>query len=87
MKSLLIKAIKWMFLGGEFLQFVILALAAIAAIFLLPHLLAAIGKFIIWVAIICVLLFLIPILIKSLKKVNERNPSKQDDVVIDATPV
>ena len=64
------------------MQFVILVLAAIAAIFLLPHLLAAIGKI-----IICILLFLIPILIKSLKKVNERNPSKQDDVVIDATPV
>lgn len=69
------------------MQFVILILAAIAVIFLLPHLLAAIGKIIIWVAIICVLLFLIPILIKSLKKVNGRNPSKQDDVVIDATPV
>lgn len=69
------------------MQFVILILAVIAAIFLLPHLLAAIGKIIIWVAIICVLLFLIPILIKSLKKVNGRNPSKQDDVVIDATPV
>lgn len=69
------------------MQFVILILAAIVAIFLLPHLLAAIGKIIIWVAIICVLLFLIPILIKSLKKVNGRNQSKQDDVVIDATPV
>lgn len=69
------------------MQFVILALVAIAAIFLLPHLLAAIGKIIIWVAIICVLLFLIPILIKSLKKVNENNPTKQDDVVVDATPV
>lgn len=69
------------------MQFVILALLAVAAIFLLPHLLAAIGKIVIWVAIICVLLFLIPILIKSLKKVNEKNPPKQDDVVIDATPV
>lgn len=69
------------------MQFVILALVAIAAIFLLPHLLAAIGKIIIWVAIICVLLFLIPILIKSLKKVNKNNPVKQDDIVVDATPV
>mgnify|MGYP006931955168 CR=1 len=69
------------------MQFVILALLAVAAIFLLPHLLAAIGKIVIWVAIICVLLFLIPILIKSLKKVNENNPTKQDDVVIDVPPV
>lgn len=69
------------------MQFVILVLVAIAAIFLLPYLLAAIGKIIIWVAIICVLLFLIPILIKSLKKVNENNPVKQDDIVVDATPV
>lgn len=65
------------------MQFVILALLAVAAIFLLPHLLAAIGKIVIWVAIICVLLFLIPILIKSLKKVNEKNSPKQDDVAIE----
>lgn len=69
------------------MQFVILILVAIAAIFLLPHLLAVIGKIILWVAIICVLLFLIPILIKSLKKVNKNNPVKQDDIVVDATPV
>ncbi len=69
------------------MQFVILILVAIAAIFLLPHLLAAIGKIILWVSIICVLLFLIPILIKSLKKVNKNNPVKQDDIVVDATPV
>lgn len=69
------------------MQFVILILVAIAAIFLLPHLLATIGKIILWVAIICVLLFLIPILIKSLKKVNKNNPVKQDDIVVDATPV
>lgn len=69
------------------MQFVILALVVIAAIFLLPHLLAAIGKIIIWVAIICVLLFLIPILIKSLKKVNKNDSVKQDDIVVDAAPV
>lgn len=69
------------------MQFVILALVAIAAIFLLPHLLAAIGKIIIWVAIICVLLFLIPILIKPLKKVNKNDSVKQDDIVVDAAPV
>lgn len=69
------------------MQFVILALVAIAAIFLLPHLLAAIGKIIIWVAIICVLLFLIPILIKSLKKVNKNDSVKQDEIVVDAAPV
>lgn len=69
------------------MQFVIWALVAIAAIFLLPHLLAAIGKIIIWVAIICVLLFLIPILIKSLKKVNKNDSVKQDDIVVDAAPV
>lgn len=69
------------------MQFVILALVAIAAIFLLPHLLAAIGKIIIWVAIICVLLFLIPILIKSLKKVNKNDSVKQDDIVVDAALV
>ena len=41
------------------MQFVILILVAIAAIFFFFHIfLAAIGKIILWVAIICVLLFL-----------------------------